>query len=678
MKMSSMKPGRNDPCPCGSGRRYKHCCGLLPAAAAAAPGPGSPLAVRDSQPEAEGLIEAADVLRSQGRVAESVPLYRQALAIQPHYTAAHNNLGNALLQLGEFAPAAAAYRLALAESPENADIHCNLGNALRQLGELPEALLESERAIALNPQLSMAHNNLGLLLAQRGQRAEAALSYRRALSLNPAYIEALNNLGNVLRELGESREAVALYRRAIELDPQRAESHCSLGTVLCELQRLEEAAVSFRQALALHADYAQAHLGLATALRMQGRGSEAEASCRQALALEPKNVEALALLGELHADRGRFAEAQQLFHSALAIDPHCASVYCSLATHRKMTTADGDWLRGAEGLLAKQLPVGHEISLRYALGKYCDDLQHYDQAFGHYRRANELTKRYGRVYDAAKLTRHVDQIMRSCDAAVLRQQHGEACASELPVFILGMPRSGTSLAEQILASHPQVFGAGELRFWNKAFGAFAQAQLKSDDGATLIPGMARAYLERVTALAGGAPRVVDKMPANFLYVGLIHAALPRARFIHMQRHPIDTCLSIYFQNFFDMGPHANDLGSLAHYYGEYLRITSHWRAVLPATALLEVPYEALIADQHGWTRRMVDFIGLPWDPRCLEFHHTERVVMTASRWQVRQKLNATSVGRWRNYEHYIEPLRALVGQAAQAMRVASGRPSSGS
>jgi tetratricopeptide (TPR) repeat protein len=673
-----MKPGRNDPCPCGSGRKYKHCCGLLPAAAAAAPGRGNPLAVRDSQPEAEGLVEAADVLRSQGRVAESVPLYRQALAIRPHYTAAHNNLGNALLQLGEFAPAVAAYRLALAESPENADVHCNLANALRQLGELPEALLESERAIALNPQLSMAHNNLGLLLAQRGQRAEAALSYRRALSLNPAYIEALNNLGNVLRELGESREAVALYRRAIELDPQRAESHCSLGTVLCELQRLEEAAVSFRQALALHADYAQAHLGLATALRMQGRGSEAEASCRQALALEPKNVEALALLGELHADRGRFAEAQQLFHSALAIDPHCASVYCSLATHRKMTTADSDWLRGAEGLLARQLPLGHEISLRYALGKYCDDLQHYDQAFGHYRRANELTKRYGRVYDAAKLTRHIDQIMRSCDAALVRQQHGEACASELPVFILGMPRSGTSLAEQILASHPQVFGAGELRFWNKAFGAFAQAQLKSDDGATPIPGMARAYLERVTALAGGAPRVVDKMPANFLYVGLIHAAFPRARFIHMQRHPIDTCLSMYFQNFFDMGPHANDLGSLAHYYGEYLRITSHWRAVLPATALLEVPYEALIADQHGWTRRMVDFIGLPWDPRCLEFHQTERVVMTASRWQVRQKLNATSVGRWRNYEHYIEPLRALVGQAAQAMRIASSRPSSGS
>jgi tetratricopeptide (TPR) repeat protein len=677
MKTSSMKPGRNDPCPCGSGRKYKHCCGLLPAAAAAVPAPGSRVAARDGQLEAEGLLEAADALRSQGRVPESLPLYRQALQIQPHYTAAHNNLGNALLQLGQHADAVAAYRLALAQSPENADIHCNLANALRELGELPEALVESERAIALNPQLSMAHNNLGLVLAARGQRAEAVVSYRRALSLSPAYIEALNNLGNVLRELGERTEAVALHRKAIELDPQRAASHCSLGTVLCELQRLEEAVVSFRQALALHADDAPTHLGLATALRMQGRGSEAEASCRQALVLEPRHVEALTLLGELQADRGRFAEAQQLFQRALAIDPDSSSVYCSLATHRKMTTADSDWLRGAEGLLAKPLPLGHEISLRYALGKYCDDLQHYDQAFGHYRRANELTKRYGRVYEEAKLSRHVEQIMRGCDAAVLRRPHGEASASELPVFIIGMPRSGTSLTEQILASHPQAFGAGELRFWNKAFGAFAKAQLKSDDGATLIPGMARAYLERVTALAGGALRVVDKMPANFLYVGLIHAAFPRARFIHMQRHPIDTCLSIYFQNFFDMGPHANDLGSLAHYYGEYLRITSHWRAVLPATALLEVPYEGLVDDQQGWTRRMLDFIGLPWDPRCLEFHQTERVVMTASRWQVRQKLNATSVGRWRNYEHYIGPLRALVGQAAQAMRVASSRPSSG-
>jgi hypothetical protein len=171
--------------------------------------------------------------------------------------------------------------------------------------------------------------------------------------------------------------------------------------------------------------------------------------------------------------------------------------------------------------------------------------------------------------------------------------------------------------------------------------------------------MAADYLRRLTRTSGGAQRVIDKMPANFMYAGLIHAALPRARIIHMRRHPIDTCLSIYFQQFFNMGPYANDLNDLAHYYGEYVRVTDHWRAVLPAAALLEVPYEALIQDQEGWTRRMLDFIGLAWDPRCLDFHQTERVVITASKWQVRQKVYATSAGRWRNYEKFLGPLQRL-------------------
>jgi len=169
----------------------------------------------------------------------------------------------------------------------------------------------------------------------------------------------------------------------------------------------------------------------------------------------------------------------------------------------------------------------------------------------------------------------------------------------------------------------------------------------------------RDYLAQVSAPAGAAVRVTDKMPANFLYAGLIHAALPRARIIHMQRHPLDTCLSVYFQNFFNVSPYANDLGDLAHYYGEYRRISTHWRRVLPAQSLLEVPYEELIADQEGWTRRLLDFVGLPWDPRCLEFHRTERVVITASKWQVRQKLHSASAGRWRHYERHLGPLLPL-------------------
>jgi tetratricopeptide (TPR) repeat protein len=575
----------------------------------------------------EALIDAANALRALGRAREAVPLYQRALELDPALVEAHNNLGNAFLDLGRVDDAAGCYRSALQFKPDDAQILCNMGTALRQAG-----LLE-----------------------------EAAQSYGRALILKPSDVDTLNNMGNVLRDLGSRREAVALFRRAIELDPGRAEYHCNLGTVLFELRRVDEAAASYRQALALQPGYAPAHLSLGFALRQQRRPADAEVACRAALAIDPNYFEALSLLGELRADRGHFSEAEELFQRAIAINPDFSSAYASIATHRKMTGEDTAWLRGAEALLAKRQPLGQEIGLHYALGKYFDDVKHYEEAFNHYRQANELTKRYGTKYDGAKLAQRVDRIIRSFDAASMPQYQAHGSASDLPVFIVGMPRSGTSLAEQILASHPAVFGAGEVIFWNTAYDAYRDAELEGQDGAILIPGMAADYLNRLTAMSGGALRVVDKMPANFLYAGLIHAAFPKARIIHMQRHPIDTCLSIYFQNFFNIGPYANDFDDLAHYYRQYLRITDQWRAVLPATTLLEIPYEALIDDQEAWTRRMLEFIDLPWDPKCLDFHQTDRVVITASKWQVRQKISKSSAGRWRNYEKFVGPLRSLVG-----------------
>ena len=312
------------------------------------------------------------------------------------------------------------------------------------------------------------------------------------------------------------------------------------------------------------------------------------------------------------------------------------------------------------------MPLGHEIGLRYALGKYFDDVGQYDNAFSNYRQANELTRRYGSSDNTAKLAQRVDAVLGSFDAAFMRRSRAATSDSETPVFIVGMPRSGTSLAEQILASHPAVFGGGELPFWDSAFAAYKKAERESAAGEQLIAGMASDYLTRITSISGGALRVVDKMPANFLYAGLIHAAFPRARIIHMQRHPIDTCLSIYFQNFSAMGAYANDLDNLASYYTQYLRITEHWGAVLPAASLMSIRYEALIEDLEGCTRRMLDFIGLPWDPKCLDFHRTDRIASTASKWQVRQEINFASAGRWRNYEAFIGPLRHLVSLSAGA------------
>ena len=609
------QPGRNDPCPCGSGRKYKHCHGLP---AGAPPVPAQP------DPELATLVT--------------------------------------MLHAGALETVERRCRALLKARPADGLLWKILSVSL--LRQRKDALAAMERAAQLLPQDAEVHLNLGIGLAAAGERTRALASYRQALALDPRSTAALSHLGDLLREVGEHEEALALRRRAIELDPGRAEHHVNLGKALFEIRRLDEATAAFRAALALQPDDVQALLGLAGTARMRGRAAEAEEICRQALALEPDHVEGLSLLGELQADRGQFAEARALFERALAINPALPAVYCSLATHRKMTSADGAWRQQVEALLAKPLPLSHEMGLRYALGKYCDDLGRYDEAFDNYRRANELARRTKQQYNREKLERRVDRIIATFDAQFLQEQRAGSADSEVPLLVIGMPRSGTSLAEQILASHPAVFGGGELRFWEGAFGVFEAERAAGVSAAELLPQFGRDYLERLRALAGGASRVIDKMPANFLYAGLAHAALPRARIIHMRRHPLDTCLSIYSQNFFRMGSYANDLGDLAHYYGQYQRVMQHWRRVLPAGALLEVPYEELIADQEGWTRRMLEFAGLPWDPRCLDFHETDRVVITASRWQVRQRLNSSSAGRWRHYARHLAPLEQLLSRSA--------------
>jgi tetratricopeptide (TPR) repeat protein len=606
------------------------------------------------------LIDAANTLRALARPADAVALYERALAIEPHAAEAHNNLGNAYFALRRFDEAAGSYRRALAERGKDASIHSNLASALQQLGRHEEALESTRAAIALEPGLAAAYNHQGLALAGLGRRREAIASLRRAVTLNPGYLEATTNLAELLREVGDHAESLTFAHKALELAPERTDGHYSLGNVLFEMRKLTAAADSFRRALELDPHNLRARLGLAATLRVRGQHDEAQGLCQAALGQSPESVEALALLGELRADRGQFAEAQELFARAMAIDPQYPSLFSSIATHRRMTQADGTWLAGVTRLLAGPLPLANEIGLRFALGKYYDDTGRYHEAFENYRLANELTARDGQRYEPARLQARVDRSITLFDAASIGRRAAHGSDSEVPVFIVGMPRSGTTLTEQIIASHPQAFGAGEVRFWDRAFSDFEELGAEAGRAQQLLHTLARDYLERLTGQAGGALRVTDKMPANFLYAGLIHAVFPRARIIHLRRHPLDTCLSIYFQNFFNMATYGRDLGNLAHYYGEYVRITDHWRQVLPPEVLLEVPYEALVQDQEGWTRRMLEFIGLPWDPRCLDFQDTDRVVITASRWQVRQRITAASVGRWRRYAKHLAPLEHLV------------------
>jgi tetratricopeptide (TPR) repeat protein len=651
----SASPSRNGPCPCGSGRKYKACCGRLDTRSA----------------ELAQLVALMDT----GRHAELEATARALLETQPNAGFLWQLLGVALGKQGKDALPALA-RAAQCR-PEDAVAHLNLGNALGRSGRLAEARASYARALTLRPDFAEAHNNLADVLSELGQFDEALASCRRALEAKADYAEAHQNAGKALGRLGRFDEAAASCRRALELRPDFAEAHNTLGNALLNwanalrsIGRLDEAEAGYRQALASKPDFVSAYTELGTALRLQRRVVESEVSCRRALELDPNSAATLAVLAELRADAGRFTEAEELFNRVISIDPDSTDAWAGLVRLRRMTAADAAWLAAAQRLAGRGLPPAKESSLRFAMGKYFDDLEDFDNAFLHYRRANELAKRCGPSYDRNLMTRTIDLIIRSQTQAWIESARSAANPSQRPVFIVGMLRSGTTLAEQILASHPAVFGAGELTFWGSESapsiaGALAAGAPIINMSEAALAGAGKRYLDLLQGLSADHLRVVDKFPTNFLLLGLIHAALPHARIIHMRRNPIDTCLSIYFQCFEAANAHTNDLEDLAHYYREYQRAMRHWRKALPGDAMLDVPYEGLVEDVATWSRKMLSFIGLPWDARCLDFHRTARTVVTASRWQVRQKISTSSVERWRHYERFVGPLKSLLDSPAR-------------
>jgi tetratricopeptide (TPR) repeat protein len=613
---------------------------------------------------AEAHNNLGTALRDLGQLNEAVAGHTQALQINPELTDAHINMGNAQLKLRQPEQAAAYYRRALQINPNLSEAHNNLGVALRDLGQLAEAAASFRQALQIQPNYASAHNNLGNALMKERRIDEAVLSYRRALTIRPDFAEAYNNLGIALRDLGQLQEALNCFGQALSLKANYAAAHSNLGNVLLDLQRLEEAAASYRRALALKPDDAESLTSLSAVLRLQGRGEEAESHCRQALEAQPDSASAATLLGEILADQGQFAEANELFRRAIAIAPDLAPAWASIPRYRKMDTGDQPWLAGAQQLADQPQPLRHQISLRYAIGEYFDDMQNYEQAFINYRTANDLTKRYGAVYDREQLARRIDQIRSAFDQKWLRRMHPWSNPSERPLFIVGMPGSGTTLAGQILASHPDAFSAGELEFWNAAAASMGSAAVPGATADSSDPNrisrLAAEYLRMLTELSPGALRVVDRMPGNFLQLGLIHAAFPLARIIHLRRNPIDTCLSIYFQQLAPAHAYANDLDDLAHYYTEYHRLMQHWQAALPQGAMLELSYEGLVEEPEPWAHRLVEFAGLPWDSACLDFHLSYRTVITSSRWQVRQQISKSSVGRWHHYESFVAPLKRLL------------------
>jgi tetratricopeptide (TPR) repeat protein len=538
--------------------------------------------------------------------------------------------GVAHQQAGRLQNAEACYRSILAAEPDHADALHLMGVLANQLGRHDVAVELIRKAIARNGQNATYFSNLGAALHALGDPEGAIAACREAVRISPDYATARFNLATALHGRGELQEAIAAYREAIRLGPGDAKAQLSLGDALKDLGRFDEAVQAYRDAVRLEPGFADAHHRLGLTLVELGRLTEGGKAIEQAVLLEPRNASYLRSLGEMT----KFVRGHPL-----------------LATLE-------DFAKDATSL-----PRAHRSMLQFTLAKAYADLREHETAFRHLAAGNAL-QRQQIAYDEPQMLGLMERVQTTFSPALFQSRQSAGHPSELPIFIIGMPRSGTSLVEQILASHPLVFGAGERKLLGKTLddvcatsavvGAFPEAVAAMT--AAQFDDVGVRYVAELAKLAPDATRITDKLPSNFLLAGLIHLALPNAHIIHVVRDPVDTCMSCYSKLFADANPFSYDLAELGRYYRHYAALMAHWHRVLPAGRMLDVRYEDVVADLEGQTRRMLAHCGLDWDPACLAFHRTERPVLTASAAQVREPLHDRSIGRMRAYEPHLAPL----------------------
>jgi tetratricopeptide (TPR) repeat protein len=503
--------------------------------------------------------------------------------------------------------------------------------------------------------------NAGIEHVKRGEHEQAIECFEEILSTEPRNLSVRNALGVTLCRMGRYQEGGEQFRQAITIKESHPDAHMHLGSLLRSQGRIKDSEQYLRRALKLKPGFVDAQVSLGSSLSMLGRMSEARELFEKVLRVAPRQVDALTSMGHLAALEGRFEEAESCFNRAIEVDPKSGHGWVGLAGLRKMTAADTAWLKGAQACADSGLAPLNEASVRTAIGKYYDQIGEYGKAFKSFQHSRDLVKTAATPYNRRSQAEFGDTLIQTYSREALAQQHGTASDSTLPVFVMGVPRSGTSLIEQIIASHPMASGIGEIDFWAHAITKQHPGLVNEPPDEATRRKLAASYLRVVTPSSGNAVRVVDKSLFNVYYLGAMHSVFRNARIIYMRRDPIDTCLSCFFQDFPPVLNYTLDLSDMAHQYREHHRLMEHWRRALPSGAILDVPYEELTADQEGWTRKVLEFLGLPWDERCLSFHTTTRSVLTASTWQVRQKLYKTSVGRWRNYQKFIGPLLELKG-----------------
>jgi tetratricopeptide (TPR) repeat protein len=606
----------------------------------------------------------AEMCRQKGLLAEGEQAGQRAVTLDPKLSDAWNNLGIILQESGKLDASLNCLERVVALQPASPEAHNNLANTYRRLDRPERAQFHYQQALTLNPGYAEAHSNMAFLLSAQGQVDQAAAAARHAIELNPRLVDAYLNLADIESARVRHDEALRWIDALLSFAPQHAGGLAARAQILRKMDRTDEALAHARQALTLAPDNASAHNTLGQILQALGMFDEALAAFDRAAALPGTVVEeALVARAALFLENGRKEEAVAAFDRALAAFPDSLRALVARAESKTFKADDPD-IAAMEAGLAQQadgLLQADRMSAHFALGKAYLDSGDSVRAFHHLDTGNRI-KRSTFTYDAAATGRWFNRIAAAFTPEFQAKRQGAGAASELPVFIIGMPRSGTTLVEQILASHPQVHGAGELGALSAVIASAGDfpgniGNCSTDD----LSRLGRDYLARIAPLANGKARLVDKMPANFFFAGMIPLILSGARIIHCRRDPVDTCLSCYSKQFAGEQLFSYDQAELGQFHRDYQTLMAHWRTVLPAASFIEVDYESVVDDLEGQARRLIDFIDLPWDDACLNFHQTRRVVRTASVNQVRQPIYKTSKGRWQAHADHLRPLLAALG-----------------
>jgi len=635
-----------------------------------------------------------------GNTALGIQLIQKAIVHEPKIALFHSNIGEMYRQLHNIDLSIEHGEIAVNLDPNSALALSNLGIAYYDAKQYDQAERCQKHALALDPTQCNALNNMGSIYKERKNMQEAMRFYQAAIASSPNFADSLNNLGAILVIEQQFSQALQYLKRAIVLTPNSVDANCNLGFAFNGLENVDIALCHFQRALELNPQHAEAYLGISMVYCTKLDFEAAENYVRQALELEPNKAEFYQFLAMIYCNLNDSTQALAYFDHALSLEPTLSSAFIGkgnlLAEMGKMDEADAilsqaqmdpstatqlslhyslvqlHTVKPQDSSMQALLSIASNVAdltpqqqeyLYFALGKCYDDIGEWATAFEHFTKGCQI-KRSNSTYSTEEQNKLTQRIIDCFTEKTLETLRQSANPSTAPIFVLGMPRSGTTLIEQIIASHPSVYGAGELthltQIISRPIDTPAGTLVYPENILHLTHAEARAisdeYLSHLQSYAPTAAHISDKMPGNFVAIGLIHALFPEAKIIHVERNPIDTCLSCYTKRFTHGQLFSYDLTELGHFYASYQRIMAHWRQLLPANSWLDVCYEDVVIDLESEARRLITYCGLPWDPSCLAFHSAQRQVRTASYMQIRKPIYKSSVDRWRRYERELMPL----------------------